>query len=134
MKTFTFLKPDAIERNLVGKIITRFEEKGFNLVLIKNVVATREILEKHYEEHAGKDFYESLVSTLAGKTVICMVWQGPLSTVQQVRTMVGDANPEKRIPGTIRGDYSAEKIGNLIHSSDSCDSARREMTLWGCDQ
>lgn len=130
--TFIFLKPDAVERKMMGKIISRFEEKGFNLIRIKTVIATEEILKQHYEEHKEKSFFAGLVESLVNTTVVCMVWQGPSGTIAQVRTMVGDANPEKRLPGTIRGDYSADKRANLIHSSDSVAAAERETNLWGC--
>lgn len=130
--TFTFLKPDALQRGLAGKIISRFEEKGLKLSTTKFICATKEILEKHYEEHKEKPFFSGLVNSLVNQNVLCLVWSGPAGTIAQVRTMIGDANPEKRLPGTIRGDYSAEKLANLIHSSDCADSVERETKLWQC--
>lgn len=129
-KTFIFLKPDAIERKLAGKIISRFEEKGFSIVEVRCVVATSALLESHYAEHKEKPFFSGLVNALVGKTVVCIVWQGSTNIVSQVRTMIGDANPEKRLPGTIRGDYSSELVSNLIHSSDSAEAVKREIEIW----
>lgn len=129
--TFIFLKPDAIERGLVGKILARFEEKGFSITYVTQKIATVELLEQHYAEHREKPFFRKLVESIANKNIICVTLSGPTAdTVQLVRQMIGEASPLKRTPGTIRGDYACEQTNNLIHSSDSTDAVIRESGIW----
>ena len=130
LSTFVLLKPDAVERGLIGKIISRFEEKGLQLQEIQCVVATRTILQVHYAEHEGKPFYENLINAFVNKKVVCMVWSGPSDIVAQVRTMVGATKPADRMAGTIRGDFSCETQRNVVHASDSDAAAAREIKLW----
>ena len=128
--TFVMLKPDALQRGLVGKIITRFEEKGLVLERICSKNATVAMLRQHYAEHEGKPFFGGLIDSMRDQPVICMVWQGPSDIVAQVRTMVGATSPADRLPGTIRGDYSHERQRNLVHASDSDSAAKREILVW----
>lgn len=130
-ETFVLLKPETIYRGSVGEIISRFERKGLQIRAISQKVATAQLLEAHYAEHRGKPFFESLVQSMAEQNVICIVLYGPTAdTVALVRAMVGDADPLKRLPGTIRFDYSCEKTKNFIHASDSSGAAIREKSLW----
>jgi len=123
------LKPDAVERGLVGQLVSRFERKGFQLVALKFIHADSAILEKHYEEHAGKSFFAGLVDFMSRGPVVPMVWQGP-NIVQISRMMLGATDPVNSLPGTIRGDFGLSKQENLVHVSDSVESAKREIDLW----
>ncbi len=127
-KTFIMIKPDGVERKLVGKIVSRFEEKGFNLVATKFEVMNEDVARMHYVEHLDKPFYDSLVEFITSGPVFCMVIEGE-SVVELSRVMIGATNPLAMIPGTIRGDYSANLSKNIIHGSDSVDSANREISL-----
>lgn len=129
MSTFVLLKPDAVQRGLIGKIISRFEEKGLVLQQICNKKASAALLQAHYAEHQGKPFFGPLVDSMKDQTVICMIWSGPADIVAQVRTMVGATNPSERAPGTIRG-VSFERQRNLVHASDSDAAAARETAIW----
>lgn len=130
VSTFVMLKPDALQRGLVGKIVTRFEEKGLVLARICNKNATVALLRQHYAEHEGKTFFGGLIDSMRDQPVICMVWQGSNDVVAQVRAMVGATNPADRLPGTIRGDFSLERQRNLVHASDSDAAAQREILIW----
>jgi len=123
------LKPDAVERGLVGELVARFERKGFKLAALKFILADSAILEKHYEEHAGKSFFAGLVEFMKRGPVVPMVWQGP-NIVQISRMMLGATDPVNSLPGTIRGDFGQSKQENLVHVSDSVESAKREIDLW----
>lgn len=127
-KTFIMIKPDGVERKLVGKIVSRFEEKGFNLVATKFEVMNEDVARMHYVEHLDKPFYDSLVEFITSGPVFCMVIEGE-NVVELSRVMIGATNPLAMIPGTIRGDYSANLSKNIIHGSDSVDSANREISL-----
>lgn len=127
-KTFIMIKPDGVERKLVGKIVSRFEEKGFNLVATKFEVVNEDVARMHYVEHLDKPFYDSLVEFITSGPVFCMVIEGE-NVVELSRVMIGATNPLAMIPGTIRGDYSANLSKNIIHGSDSVDSANREISL-----
>ena len=127
-KTFIMIKPDGVERKLVGKIVSRFEEKGFNLVATKFEVMNEDVARMHYVEHLDKPFYDSLVEFITSGPVFCMVIEGE-NVVELSRVMIGATNPLAMIPGTIRGDYSANLSKNIIHGSDSVDSANREISF-----
>lgn len=127
-KTFIMIKPDGVERKLVGKIVSRFEEKGFNLVATKFEVMNEDVARMHYVEHLDKPFYDSLVEFITSGPVFCMVIEGE-NVVELSRVMIGATNPLAMIPGTIRGDYSANLSKNIIHGSDSVESANREISL-----
>jgi nucleoside-diphosphate kinase len=126
-KTFLMVKPDGVQRGLVGEIVRRFEQKGFQLIGSKLMVITREQAELHYEEHKGKDFFERLVTFITSGPVFAMVWQGDQAVLLS-RTMIGKTNSLDAAPGTIRGDYAVHTNLNLIHGSDSPESAEREIS------
>lgn len=126
-KTFLMVKPDGVQRGLVGEIVKRFEQKGFQLIGSKLTVVSREQAEFHYAEHKGKDFYERLVTFITSGPVFAMVWQGE-QVIPLSRTMIGKTNSLEAAPGTIRGDYAVHTNLNLIHGSDSPESAEREIS------
>ena len=132
-RTFIMIKPDGVRRKLIGKIITRFEEAGLIIIIMKMLNLTRKIAEKHYAEHKGKDFYDNLLRFITSGPSVAMVLEGN-ETVPEVRRMVGATNPAEAIKGTIRGDLKEEPLKsvteNLIHASDSDESAQREITLF----
>ena len=130
VKTFVMIKPDGVERKLVGQIIARFEQKGFTILEMKMIVPKRELIEEHYAEHKGKPFYEGLVDYVSRGTVVPMVIEGPENTIKMIRQMIGATFSYDATPGTIRGDFGIMKHENLIHASDSEESAQRELKLW----
>ncbi|CAH1197208.1 MULTISPECIES: nucleoside-diphosphate kinase [Paenibacillus] len=125
-KTFLMVKPDGVQRGLVGEIVKRFEQKGFQLIGSKLTVISREQAEIHYAEHKGKDFFERLVNFITSGPVFAMVWHGD-QVITLSRTMIGKTNSLEAAPGTIRGDYAVHTNLNLIHGSDSPESAEREI-------
>lgn len=129
-RTLVLLKPDAVERGLVGAIISRFENKGLRLVGMELRTLDAAILERHYEEHVGKGFYGELVQFMARGPVVAMAVEGPEDTWEIVRTMMGATNPAKSAPGTIRGDFGTLFTENLVHGSDSAESAARELGIF----
>lgn len=128
-KTFLMVKPDGVQRNLIGDIITRFEQKGFQLVGAKLMTIPKELAEKHYGEHKDKPFFGELVSFITSSPVFAMVWQGD-NVISTARGMMGATNPQDAAPGTIRGDYGVQVSQNIIHGSDSPESADREISLF----
>ncbi|MGI5901404.1 MAG: nucleoside-diphosphate kinase [Desulfitobacteriia bacterium] len=128
-RTFLMLKPDAVQRGLVGEIITRFEKKGFKLVGIKMLRVTRELAVEHYKEHRGKDFFEPTVNFLTSSPVIAMVWEGK-NIVSLARSMMGATNPANAEPASIRGSFALDISRNIIHGSDSVENAEREIKLY----
>jgi nucleoside-diphosphate kinase len=125
-RTFLMVKPDGVQRGLIGEIILRFENKGLQLVASKLIVITKAQAEYHYAEHEGKLFYEGLVSFITSGPVFAMVWQGD-QAIPLSRAVVGKTNTLDAAPGTIRGDYALHTGMNLIHGSDSPESAEREI-------
>ena len=128
-KTFLMVKPDGVQRNLIGEIISRFERKGFQLVGAKLMQISREMAEQHYGEHKGKPFFEELVSFITSGPVFAMVWQGE-NVIATARQMMGATKPQEAQPGTIRGDFGLTVGKNVIHGSDSKESAEREIALF----
>lgn len=128
-RTLVVIKPDGVQRALVGKIIVRFEERGLKLIALKMVQVKREFAEKHYEVHKGKFFYEGLVSYITSSPVVAMVLDGH-EAIQVVRDMVGKTRPWEAAPGTIRGDFAMMGLRNLIHASDAPETAEKEIALW----
>jgi nucleoside-diphosphate kinase len=128
-RTLIILKPDALQRGLVGKIVTRFEEKGLQVVGMKLTMITEEMAAKHYAPHKGKSFYEGLVRFMTSSPVIVMALQGK-GAIEVARKMMGATFGFKAEPGTIRGDYGVSSSFNLIHGSDSPESAKGELALW----
>eukprot|EP01027_Heterolobosea_sp_BB2_P008834 GEZU01013105.1.p1 GENE.GEZU01013105.1~~GEZU01013105.1.p1 ORF type:complete len:169 (+),score=64.21 GEZU01013105.1:57-509(+) len=128
-RTFLAIKPDGVNRNLVGEIISRFENKGFKLVGLKMLQPSTELAESHYAEHKGKPFYPGLVSFITSGPVVAMVWEGK-GVVAAARKMIGATNPLTSEPGTIRGDFAVDVGRNIIHGSDAVETAKREIALW----
>lgn len=128
-KTYVMIKPDGVQRNLVGEIISRFEKKGFKIAGLKMLQMDRSIAEKHYAEHIGKPFFEALASYITSGPVVAMVLEGK-DVVATVRSMNGATNPVNAGPGTVRGDYGIEVGRNIIHGSDSVESAEREIAIY----
>ncbi|XP_024408951.1 nucleoside diphosphate kinase 3 [Desmodus rotundus] len=128
-RTFLAVKPDGVQRRLVGEIVRRFERKGFQLVALKLVQASEELLREHYAELRERPFYDRLVKYMGSGPVVAMVWQG-LDVVSASRALIGATDPANALPGTVRGDFCIEVGKNVIHGSDSVDSARREIALW----
>lgn len=128
-RTFIAIKPDGVQRKLVGEIIGRFEKKGFRLVALKLLQASEDHLREHYWDLRNKPFYNGLVKYMSSGPIVAMVWQG-LDVVRTARRMLGETNPADSLPGTIRGDYCVEVGRNVIHGSDSVESAQREISLW----
>ena len=128
-KTFVMLKPDAVQRNLAGEIINRLEKRGLKLVALKMLKIDNELAEKHYGEHKGKPFFQTLVDFITSGPVIAMIWEGQ-NAVQVARKMMGSTDPQVAEPGTIRGDYALFTGNNIVHGSDSLESAAREIDLF----
>ncbi|MCB7070044.1 nucleoside-diphosphate kinase [Caldibacillus sp. 210928-DFI.2.22] len=128
-KTFLMVKPDGVQRGLIGEIVSRFERKGFQLVGAKLMQIPTSVAEQHYGEHKGKPFYDELVSFITSGPVFAMVWQGE-NVIATARQMMGATNPKDALPGTIRGDYGVTVGKNIIHGSDSLESAKREISLF----
>ena len=129
-RTFVICKPDAVERGLTGEIIRRVENKGLKLIAAELRTIDAETAGKHYAEHAEKPFFGELVSFIGRSPAMLLVLEGPEDTWKVVRTMMGVTNPRDSAPGTIRGDYGIELTENLVHGSDSLESADREVALF----
>jgi len=129
-RTLVIAKPDAVERGLAGELISRLERKGLRLVAAQLRVIDESIASRHYEEHQGKPFYDDLVAFIGRSPALVMVVEGPEGTPEMVRTVMGPTDPATAPPGTIRGDLAVELTENLIHGSDSAESAEREIALF----
>ncbi|MBC9784227.1 nucleoside-diphosphate kinase [Heliobacterium chlorum] len=128
-RTYLMIKPDAVQRGLIGEIVSRFEKKGFKLVAMKFLRLTKEMAEKHYAEHVGKPFFAGLVEYIISGPVVAMCWEGK-DVVAVSREMMGATNPAKAAPGTIRGTFAVDIGRNVIHGSDSPESAERELAIY----
>jgi len=128
-RTFIIFKPDAVQRGICGEIMTRFERKGLKLVGTKLISVARELAETHYGEHKGKPFYDGLVDFITKSPVLCLALEGPYA-VSVARKLIGKTFGNEAEGGTIRGDFGISKGMNLIHGSDSVESAQRELELW----
>ncbi|MDE0231559.1 MAG: nucleoside-diphosphate kinase [bacterium] len=128
-RTFVMVKPDGVERGLVGEIIRRLESKGLRLVEARMQTVGAELAGDHYAEHRDRPFYGELIAFITGGPVMAMVWEGE-SAVSVARLLIGPTNPATAPPGTIRGDFGLETTQNLVHGSDSSTSAKREIALW----
>ena len=128
-RTFVMVKPDGVQRHLVGEVIRRFEAKGFALVGLKFMKVSRELAEKHYDVHKDKPFFENLVKFICSAPVVATVWEGD-GVVAAARNLIGATNPLVSAPGTIRGDFGVSVGRNLIHGSDAVETANREIDLW----
>ena len=129
-QTLVLCKPDAVERSLVGEIISRFEKKGLKIAALRMLTIGPDLAEKHYAEHIGKPFYNDLVDFIGRSPAVAMVIEGPKDTWEIVRKMMGATNAAQAEPGTIRGDFSALFTENLVHGSDSAESAKREIEIF----
>jgi len=129
MKTFFMIKPDGVQRNLVGEIISRVEAKGFTITKIKMMTISKELAEQHYGEHKDKPFFSDLVSFITSGPVVAMQVEGE-NVVLQIRNLMGATNPSESTPGSIRGDLATELDKNVVHGSDSDESAERELSLF----
>ena len=127
--TLIIIKPDAVQRRLAGEILARFESKGLRVAALKLMQVPREMGEQHYGEHKGRPFFEGLIDFITGGPVVVGVLEGN-EAIAVVRSMLGATNGVAAAPGTIRGDYSISKQNNLVHGSDSPESAQREIALW----
>ena len=132
-RTFLAVKPDGVQRGLVGEIIRRFESKGFTLVGLKLLKVSRELAEQHYGEHKEKPFFAGLVDFITSGPVVAMVWEGD-GVVASARKIIGATNPLTSEPGTIRGDLAVNVGRNIIHGSDAIETAQREIKLWFQDE
>ena len=131
-RTLVLLKPDCVQRRLIGRVITRFEDKGFNLVAMKMIRVTTDLARNHYAEHVEKPFYTALEAFITGAPVVAMIVEG-LEAIRVVREMLGATSGLKATPGTIRGDFSSSRQMNLVHASDGPDAAAREISLYFAD-
>lgn len=128
-QTFLMIKPDGVQRGLIGKIITRLEQKGYRLAAMKMLQITPELARKHYAEHVDKLFFPDMSGFITSSPVVAMVWEGK-GVVAAMRTLMGSTDPNSAAPGTIRGDMGISISQNLIHGSDSTESAEREIGLF----
>ncbi|KLJ12137.1 nucleoside diphosphate kinase [Blastomyces silverae] len=128
-QTFIAIKPDGVQRGLVGPIISRFESRGYKIAAIKLVTPSKEHLEKHYEDLSSKPFFKGLVTYMLSGPICAMVWEGR-DAVKTGRTILGATNPLASAPGTIRGDFAIDVGRNVCHGSDSVENAKKEIALW----
>jgi nucleoside-diphosphate kinase len=128
-RTLVLIKPDAVQRLLTGRILSRFEERGLKLVGLKLVRVSRDLAERHYAVHKQKPFFGSLVDFITSSPLVAVAVEGP-NAIAVVRAMVGATRPHEAAPGTIRGDFALETAQNLVHASDGLDTAASELGLW----
>jgi nucleoside-diphosphate kinase len=128
-RTFLMVKPDGVQRNLIGEVIKRLENKGFTLAGLKLMSVSRELAEKHYDVHKERAFFAGLVDFIISSPVVAMVWEGE-GVVTSARKIIGVTDPLAAEPGTIRGDFGVSIGRNLIHGSDAIETAQREIALW----
>jgi nucleoside-diphosphate kinase len=128
-KSLVLVKPDGVQRGLVGEIITRFERRGLKLTAAKFIQVPVELAEAHYAVHKGKDFYQSLIEYITSGPVMAMVWEGP-NAIVLIRQTVGSTRPHESAPGTIRHDFAIHVQRNLVHASDSPANGEQEAALW----
>ena len=128
-RTFVAIKPDGVKRGLIGRILQRFEDKSYKIIALKMINVTPEIAAKHYEEHLGKPFYEKLIRFITMGPIIAIAVEGK-NAIKGVRHLVGKTNPDEADDGSIRADFSSFSTLNLVHASDSLESAQRELNLY----
>lgn len=128
-KTFIAIKPDGVQRGLIGEIVGRFEKKGFTLVGLKLMQVSKELAETHYGVHKERPFFAGLVEFITSGPVVAMVWEGD-GVIAAARKLIGATNPLTAEPGTIRGDFGANIGRNIIHGSDAPETAQQEIALW----
>ena len=128
-RTLVLLKPDCVQRRLAGRVLSRLEDKGFNIIALKLIQVTPELARRHYAEHVEKSWYPSLEAFVTGGPSVAAVVEGP-KAIEVVRTMVGVTNGLEADPGTIRGDFACSQQMNLVHASDGPEAARREIEIF----
>jgi nucleoside-diphosphate kinase len=128
-RTYIMVKPDGVQRGLIGEIVRRFEQRGFQLLALKMMQPSPQLLQEHYVDLKSKAFFESLVAHMSSGPVVCMVFSGK-NVVNIGRDMLGKTNPMESAPGTIRGDFAIDIGRNVCHGSDSVTSAEREISIW----
>lgn len=128
-RTFLMVKPDGVQRGLVGSVVSRLEQKGLKLVAMKMMQIKPDLAAEHYGEHKDKPFYDGLIEFITSAPVVAMIWEGD-DAVDMVRTLIGATDPRKAAPGTMRGDLAVFMGKNIVHGSDSLDSAEREINLF----
>ena len=128
-RTLVIVKPDAVQRGLIGEVTSRLERRGLKLVGMKLIAISQELANRHYGIHRGKPFFESLIRYITSAPVVVMVWQGP-GAIAQVRRTMGATNPQEAAPGTLRADYGLDIERNLIHGSDGPETAETEIALY----
>lgn len=128
-KTLVLVKPDGVQRGLIGEVIKRLEQRGLKLIGAKFISVTKELAETHYIIHKGKPFYNSLIQYILSAPVMAMVWEGP-SAIEAVRQTMGATRPTAAAPGSIRHDFGLEIGRNLTHASDSVENGEKEVSLW----
>ena len=128
-RTLVLIKPDGVQRLVVGRILARFEERGLKLVALKLVRVDRPFAERHYAVHRGKPFFEGLLDFITSGPLVALALDGP-HAIAVVRTMVGATRPHEAVPGSIRGDLAVETAQNLVHASDAAETATAELALW----
>ena len=128
-RTLVLIKPDGVERKLIGHIITIYEEKGLDIVALKITKATREVAELHYEEHVGRSYFEELINYITEDRLCAIILEGE-NVIEIVRHVNGDKNPLKSEMASVRGKYSNHQTRNLVHASDSLEHAEREIKIW----
>jgi len=131
-RTFIMVKPDGVQRGLIGEIISRFERRGLKIVALRMVQVSQELASQHYAVHQGKPFYGGLIQYITSAPVVAMVVEGT-NAIQAVRQTVGATRPNEAAPGTIRADFAIEIGRNLVHASDGPETAAFEIALWFCD-
>ena len=128
-RSLVLIKPDAVQRGLIGEVITRLERRGLRLIAAKFMLVSKELAETHYATHMGKSFYEPLIKFITAAPVMAMVWQGP-DAITAIRQTMGKTKATEAAPGSIRHDFALETRYNLTHASDSSESAKKEIALW----
>lgn len=128
-QSLVLVKPDGVQRGLIGKIITRFEDRGLRLIGAKFLLVSEELAKAHYAVHEGKHFYNSLITFITSSPVMAMVWEGP-DAISAIRQTVGKTRGTEAAPGTIRHDYGIQAQFNLVHASDSVENGQAEIALW----
>lgn len=129
MQTLVIIKPDGVYRGLMGEVIKRYEQRGLKITYMNLIKAERPLVEKHYEQHRGKPFYNKLIEYMTSGLVLTMIIEGD-DAVELVRKLNGATKVEEAAPGTIRGDFASSTTYNIVHSSDSAETAEREIALW----
>ncbi len=128
-RSLVLIKPDAVDRGLIGRITARFEDKGLRLVALKLMHMDEKLAKTHYAAHTEKGFFDSLISYITSGPVVAMIWEGQ-NAIEIIRCLMGDTDPQQAKPGTVRGDMGVEITHNLVHGSDSPESAEREIDLF----